>query len=194
MNTYDDLPKSGHDAKPAKSESSDTWHYVSLAGLAETLGFIEAPELCVIKADMLQEIPPEKQNELLSLYYETAQKLTNELPKNEYRNAQLAIMILIADIRRKIGKQDDAINDISEALVYAEQMSFDEARKSLDSLLARVLADILWHYGEDYGFDIETVKEVSDLPFAEALHTTYSYLVSAGLDADEVLSAFFDKQ
>jgi hypothetical protein len=48
------------------------------------------------------------------------------------------------------------------------------------------------YLNEDYGYDQETIAEILNIEFSEALETTYSYLTSVGLDADEVLAEFFD--
>lgn len=58
---------------------------------------------------------------------------------------------------------------------------------------SREIADILSGYGEELGFDAETVEEVANQPFEEAFETAYSYLTQAGLDADEVLDNFIEQ-
>ena len=54
------------------------------------------------------------------------------------------------------------------------------------------VASILRKLGEDFGFDEETCREVALMPFDDAFEAAYGYLTQAGLDADEVLSSFFD--
>lgn len=52
------------------------------------------------------------------------------------------------------------------------------------------LAGVLEGLGEEFGFDSETCAEIAGMPFAEAYETAYSYLTSAGLDADTILQRF----
>jgi len=52
------------------------------------------------------------------------------------------------------------------------------------------ISNLLLEFGEEFGFDEETCKEVSEMEFEDAFEVTYGYLVQAGLDADEILSDF----
>lgn len=47
-------------------------------------------------------------------------------------------------------------------------------------------------YGEEFGFDNETVGELAELPFVEAFDAAYGYATQAGLDADEVLAPWIE--
>jgi hypothetical protein len=51
---------------------------------------------------------------------------------------------------------------------------------------------VLHEFGEEYGFDYETLEEVKSLPFEAAFETAYSYLTQAGLDAGEILVRFIE--
>jgi hypothetical protein len=55
------------------------------------------------------------------------------------------------------------------------------------------IAEVLRGYGEEHGFDAETCEEIAAMPFPEAFETAYSYLTSAGLDADTVLACFMQE-
>ena len=60
---------------------------------------------------------------------------------------------------------------------------------------AKNVLDVIARYGylnEDYGYDQESIAEILNMDFSEALETIYSYLTSVGLDADEVLAEFFE--
>lgn len=46
---------------------------------------------------------------------------------------------------------------------------------------------------EEYGFDQETITEILALDFKDALETAYSYITSAGEDADQILAELFNK-
>jgi hypothetical protein len=48
-------------------------------------------------------------------------------------------------------------------------------------------------YGEEAGFDEETLEEIATQPFEEAFETAYSYLTQAGLDADIVLAPWMEQ-
>jgi hypothetical protein len=60
---------------------------------------------------------------------------------------------------------------------------------------AKKVVDVIARHGYlnvDFGYDQETIAELLNMDFSEALETTYSYLISVGLDADEVLTDFFE--
>lgn len=48
------------------------------------------------------------------------------------------------------------------------------------------------NYGEEFGFDAETVEEIAALPFSEAFEIAYSYLTSAEVDADAALAQWVE--
>jgi hypothetical protein len=58
---------------------------------------------------------------------------------------------------------------------------------------SKEIADILRNYGEEYGFDAITCREIEAMSFEEAYEVAYSYLTQAGLDADEILASLVEQ-
>ncbi len=61
-----------------------------------------------------------------------------------------------------------------------------------DFEISQDIAEICASLGEEFGFDSETLIEISSLPFEQAFEAAYSYLTQAGLNADEVLSSWLE--
>lgn len=57
---------------------------------------------------------------------------------------------------------------------------------------SKKIAETLKALGEDFGFDDETCVEIAEMPFEDAFEASYSYLVQAGLDPEEVLANFIE--
>ena len=92
-------------------------------------------------------------------------------------------------IRVKMLKELDELAAIysDPALREADPESSDEA------WLSYGIANRLASLGEEHGFDLQTCEEIMAMPFEEAFETAYSNLVSAGLDADEILAEFMEE-
>lgn len=58
--------------------------------------------------------------------------------------------------------------------------------------LGNEIADVLRPYGDEHGFDAETLDEISSMEFSEAFETAYGYCAQAGLDPDDVLARFME--
>jgi hypothetical protein len=56
------------------------------------------------------------------------------------------------------------------------------------------IAWMLSQYGEEAGFDSQTLDELAREPFEEAFETAYSYLTQAGIDADEALAPWIEPE
>lgn len=172
---------------------------------AESLGFLETSDLVLIRRAIIEAKTlhgdTETAKTLLAEYQATGEVVVEV--SEHYTNAQIGLIIATAAIRRDIGNIDDAINDLHDALIYAENMGHaEELAPKLRNAIAEIenehgaesysskeIAELLALY-EDYGLDPETCSEIAAMPFGEAFETAYGYLVQAGLDADEILVQF----
>ena len=84
-------------------------------------------------------------------------------------------------------KIDDLMSEHSRKLRLVQNEQEQEPTPSQE------IAGILGVFGEEFGFDAETVEEIAELEFEEAFETAYSYLTQAGIDADEVLTLFLEE-
>lgn len=180
-NFSEQLPQSP-EQEPQPQEDFDT--------LAEELGFRETVELSQLRSELVEmhEYGDEETARLLVDQYQAQSQVIVDLHQGTaYASAQIGLIIATATLKRDIGKADSALEDIKSAAEYAENMGMDEVTAEL--LAGSEIADVLAPFG-DYGLDPETRAEIAVLPFDEAFETAYSYLMQAGLDADEILAPF----
>lgn len=167
---------------------------LEMNGLAEALGFIETPELREIR-DLLTEAMLSHSEEeiavLASQYHELGAIVVGHYQGEAYVRAQIGLMVAMAVARRNAGRIEDYIEDIDDMLEYAENSNNIDIIEVLDRAKVYEVIEILKEIGGDFGFDEETLQEISETLFKEAIETAYSYLTSAGLDADAVLAVFF---
>lgn len=105
---------------------------------------------------------------------------------------QIGLIVAKATLHRDIGNPEKFLADIGEAKEYAYNIHEDGIVETLEKIPSAEIADMLTSIGEEYGFDDETVAEIADLPYAQAFVIAYSYVIQAGLDADEMLSVFLN--
>jgi len=68
----------------------------------------------------------------------------------------------------------------------------DNIEKNEILFQSKKIAETLESLGEDFGFDKDTCDEIAEMSFDDAFETSYSYLVQAGLDPEEVLADFME--
>lgn len=55
-----------------------------------------------------------------------------------------------------------------------------------------IAAHLQASFGEELGFDDETVAEIAEMPFGDAFETAYGYLTQAGINADIALAGWLE--
>lgn len=172
--------------------------------IAETLGLLETSDLILIRQAIVEAQTIREDTEtaqaLLAEYQAKGEAVVEGA--EHYSDAQIGLIIATAAIRRDIGNIGAAINDLQDALAYAQNMGHDELASKLrnaitelengddaEPQLGKEIAESLAPY-DDYGLDLETRTEIAAMPFDEAFETAYGYLMQAGLDADEILIQF----
>jgi len=76
------------------------------------------------------------------------------------------------------------------------QNEMDALRDLIDEKQERAFTQQLVTYlekFEEYGFDLQTLLDIKELPFEIAFENAYSMLMQAGLDADIILDDFIIK-
>lgn len=182
----------------------DSQSKLELDTTAESLGFLETPDLVLIRQAIVEAQTirgdTETARTLLAEYQAMGEVVVEA--SEHYSDAQIGLIIAISAIRRDIGNIDAAIDDLRDALIYAQNMKHDELTSKLrnaitelenehdtESQSGKEIAESLAPY-DDYGLDLETRTEIAAMPFDEAFEAAYGYLVQAGLDADEILIQF----
>lgn len=164
--------------------------------LYEQLGFIETEELKLIREQAIQASSapdPENRRALLAEYQLTGEELVNSLHDTEYMRAQIGLIVAKATLHRDMGDIEAFMNNIGDAKEYAYNAYLDDVVAVLEKAPSVEIARLLSSLGEEFGFDDETVAEISVEPYGQAFEMAYSYLTQAGLDADEILSVFMDQ-
>ena len=185
----------------------DSQSKLDLDTITETLGFIETPDLILIRQAIVEAQTIRKDTEAaqaLLAEYQTMGEAVVESAEY-YSNAQIGLIITTAAIRRDIGNIGAAINDLQDALIYARNMGHDELAPELRNAITELeneynselqpgkeIAESLAPY-DDYGLDPETRTEIAAMPFDEAFETAYGYLMQAGINADEALAQFIEQ-
>lgn len=67
-----------------------------------------------------------------------------------------------------------------------------ESFETQESGNMKKLVEILQSLDQEYGFDTETIDELSQLSFEEAFSEAYSYITQAGLDPEEILAELME--
>lgn len=163
-------------------------------GLAEALGFIETPELSEIRDMLTRAMISQSEQEVTTLasrYRELGESVVEQYQGDEYVRAQIGLSVAMALIRRDAGRTQDYIEDLDDMLMYAENSNSNDIIAVLDRAKVSEVIVVLKELGDEFGFDDETLQEISETSFEEAIELAYGYLTQAGLDADEVLGCFF---
>lgn len=179
---------------------------LELDAITEALGFLETPDLVLIRQAIVEVSTvrgdTDTARELLAQYQAMSEVAISAIETPRYSDMQIGLIVVTAAIRLDIGNIGAAIDDLEDALIYAQNMGQNELASRLQDIIAalegkpddepqssRELAEAMAQY-EDYGFDPETRDEIAAMPFDEAFETVYGYLTQAGLDADEILGEF----
>ncbi len=177
--------------QPLKPEISSSVHEF----LSERLGFTETEELKAIR-DYAVEASKKGDNEgvntLVLEYQLRGEELVDNLEGSEYMCGQIGFIVAMAILHKDTGNLKAFLNDIADAKEYAFNAQEDETVTVLERMPSGEIARILSMYGEEFGFDEQTITELAAEPYEEAFEIAYGYLTQIGLDADEILNDFMD--
>lgn len=166
---------------------------ISLDELSRRLGFVENDELRAVRELAVEASSmgdTERVKALLSEYQLHGEELVSNLQGSEYIRGQIGLIVAKAALHRDAGDVEAFLEDIKDAKDYAYDMYEDETVSVLEKAPSIEIARLLAVLGEEYGFDDETINEIAAEPYSQAFEMAYGYLMQAGIDADEVLSAF----
>ncbi len=164
--------------------------------LVEELGFIETDELKLIRSQLMDAVESEDEEKMRALLLEyriIAEGNISELPASvTYMHSQIALIIMMALVKRDMGDIRGCLTEIGDAYEYAAWEDMGDIVSILERAPSDMIAQLLALIGEEYGFDDETLNEIASKPYEEAFELAYGYLTQAGLDADEVLAPFIN--
>lgn len=169
----------------------------SLDELCNRLGFAENDELKTIRELAVEASSSNDTERVRALFLEyqlRGEELVSGLQGGEYMRGQIGLIIAKATLHRDTGDLGKFLDDIKDAKEYAYDAYEDETVAVLEKAPSAEIARMLSVLGEEFGFDDETVAEIAAEPYDQAFETAYGYLTQAGLDPDEVLSAFVESR
>ncbi|MEX0748958.1 MAG: hypothetical protein WD467_02325 [Candidatus Saccharimonadales bacterium] len=105
----------------------------SIEELPHNLGFIETAELRQRKAEWLAARDTEYYRQAAITYHELAQDLVDQQSGEARMKAQIGLIIEMGLIRRSMGKMEAYLEDVEDAIVYAQQEGLDEVVAILES-------------------------------------------------------------
>ena len=111
----------------------------SLGSLPETLGFTETEELRQLRNEWVEAMTGGADTAALAARYQSlAEVVVNQREGADFARAQIALSIRVALIRRDGGREDACLADLEDALVYAENMGYQEIAETLQAAIDRV--------------------------------------------------------
>lgn len=110
-----------------------------LDAIAETLGFLETPDLVLIRQAIIEAQTihgdTDTARELLAQYQAVGEVIISTLKTSHYSDRQIGLIVATAIIRRDIGNINAAIGDLEDAIMYAQNMGQDELASKLHGIL-----------------------------------------------------------
>lgn len=97
--------------------------------LPTRLGFSETPELKQLKEELLEAYASdnaENTRSILTRYHILGEEMVNEKQGPDYMKAQVGLIVAIGLLKRDMGRHDDYIDALEDALVHASNMDLEE--------------------------------------------------------------------
>jgi len=104
--------------------------------LPESLGFTETEELRQIRGELVEAMAGGADTVELTTNYQSLGE--EEVGKHEgidFSKAQIGLIVQMALIRRDGGRWDACLNDLQDALTYAENMGFTDLVPTLETAI-----------------------------------------------------------
>ena len=172
-------PASSHEseASPGTIElikSLDLGDIDALRGLPEALGLIETEEMVELKDQLVAAMTSDSDTvrELATRYQLLAAAIVEQCQDTAYYRAQIGLTVQMAIIRHSAGREEDALEDLRDAAIYAENML---PRSEMEGLAA-ACADTL---------EAEDCADLLTMPADEAWGYAFTLLMEAGIDDPE---------
>lgn len=108
------------------------------SGIPEVLGFAETPELSQIRVEAIAAFnagDKERYLALITQYSTQAEQLIEQTQGREYHRGQLDLMFSMAKIRRDTGRLQEYLDDLRDALQYADQMGLTLEASILERII-----------------------------------------------------------
>lgn len=167
----------------------------TIDALLERLGFIETDDLKAIRdyAVTASRSGDSQRVDALTIEYQLrGEELVSRLVGRDYMRGQIGLIVAKASLHRDTGNLRAFLNDIADAKEYACNVSEGEVATALETVPSAEIARILAVYGEEFGFDDQTIAEIAGVPYEQAFEIAYGHLTQAGLETEEILSDFMD--
>lgn len=106
--------------------------------LPQTLGFTETQELSQLRGQLVEAIAvdSEKIRELATQYHLLAEQVINQHQGENFVKAQIGLIVAMGLIQREGDRIDDYVEQLKDALTYADNMGF----KDIVDILIKTIA------------------------------------------------------
>lgn len=107
--------------------------------LPEALGYVETEELGLLRRHLIEAMASDTGvRDLATQYHLLAEEVVNQHRGGEFAKAQVGLILRMGLIRRDSGRTDDFIEDLHDALTYADNLGLTDIvlllEETLDSL------------------------------------------------------------
>lgn len=187
-------------SQPEADRSLEVEAQKSIDALPETLGFVETPELSQLRGQLAEVIAfgSEEVRELAIRYHSLAEEVVNQREGEDYRKAQIGLIVHMGLIRRDGGRTDHYVEDLEDALTYAwnerledtvatleaaiaEAQSLTESEGSAEMAEAEPTSEQLAQACAEVLFE-EDCEELAAMPIEEATGYAFSLLLENGVE------------
>lgn len=123
--------------------SPESARHISPEELAAALGIAETPEMAELRMAIVQEYAIDVRHaaELKTRYQIMAEELADQFQGEQYAQAQIAVMLACASMKRIAGLMNAYALDLLEAESYAGEMGFDGLAEQINQLRAQASRD-----------------------------------------------------
>lgn len=114
---------------------------IPIENLPERLGFIESPELQLLREAVVEAMRSGKHSDIkdqLSNYQQIAEKIVEQLEGHDYDKAQIGLIVATGLLWRTAGQDSSYANELRNARRYAGNMGYVEVAQALDVAFAEV--------------------------------------------------------
>jgi hypothetical protein len=105
--------------------------------LPGALGFVEAEELAQLRGQLVEAMAADSDvKELATRYHLLAEAVVNQREGDNFAKAQIGLIVQMGLMRRDGGRNDDYLEDLQDAVTYADNMGFDDIVKVLHEAIS----------------------------------------------------------
>lgn len=130
-------PESAHEPQEQETTQQDNFE-----ALAESLGFRETPELKQLRSALITNHErgeePEQLEAIVELYKMLGEAEVEQFQGQDYMKAQIGLIIATARLRQAIGSTELALEDLTDAAEYADNIGMSKVADELQDAIVDI--------------------------------------------------------